>query len=205
MFFQQKRGKKTSLFLLIGLGFIFNRTGENIITNCHHPSDGLRRTWGSIRTHNCLGYDAPKSANRSPAWRQFRDSVVRFRAVFALERDAHTRTPHRLDGNTHLRCGVLFRSMDMSVPYLLPPHQLRAGLEDLFFTHNIAEFLDRYQPNDLFEKERESIYSLSLSLKQPVKQKSPLRTFLLRSGRHSRPRNRKSAGCHRSNHRSGCR
>ena len=30
MFFQQKRGKKTSLFLLTGLGFIFNRTGENL-------------------------------------------------------------------------------------------------------------------------------------------------------------------------------
>lgn len=204
MFFQQKRGKKTSLFLLTGLGFIFNRTGENIITNCHHLSGGLRRTWDSTRIHSYLGYDAPKSANSSPAWRQFRDSVVRFHAVFVRERDVRIRTLRRLGDNTHLRRGAHARSMDMSVPYLLPPHQLRAGLEDLSFTLNMAEFLDRYQPNDLFEKERESICSLSLSLNQPVKQKSPLRTFLLRSGRHSRPRNRKSAGCHRSNHRSGC-
>ena len=29
-FRQQKRGKKTSPFLLTGLSFIFNRTGENL-------------------------------------------------------------------------------------------------------------------------------------------------------------------------------
>ena len=124
MFFQQKRGKKTSLFLLIGLGFIFNRTGENIITNCHHLSGGLRRTWDSTRTHNCLGYDAPKSANSSPAWRQFRDSALRFHAVFVRERDVHIRTPHRWDNNTHLCKQAHARKMDNFLPYLLPPHQL---------------------------------------------------------------------------------
>ena len=124
MFFQQKRGKKTSLFFLTGLGFIFNRTGENFRTNCHHPSDATRHTSGSTHIQRLIGYDAPTSANRLPAERQFGDSALRFHAVFSLERDAHTRTLRRWDGNTHLQCGAHARSMDMSVPYLLPPHQL---------------------------------------------------------------------------------